>query len=210
MLMFGSQSRWLCFVLGASLCVGLSGPAFAGGTVYSWEALEDPYNWYMTLGDQFLDLAPLDGVITDTHFAQRDRRGDELTPEQYFSIIESARDVGLQHVKFTGGEPFLNPDFLDMLEDALRRGFEVLVLTNAMQPMQREPSQVTMPCSSLRSAWKGQPSTQAGSTQCMQCRLTKEYPSTARSLTSAVPFRQTLMMFRVFPEVSTGVSQIGD
>ena len=37
MLMFGSQSRWLCFVLGASLCVGLSGPAFAGGTVYSWE-----------------------------------------------------------------------------------------------------------------------------------------------------------------------------
>ncbi len=32
----------------------------------------------------------------------------------------------------------MNPGFLDMVEDALGRGFEVLVLTNAMQPMQRK------------------------------------------------------------------------
>ncbi len=31
----------------------------------------------------------------------------------------------------------MNPDFLDMLEDALQRDLQVLVLTNAMQPMQR-------------------------------------------------------------------------
>ena len=31
----------------------------------------------------------------------------------------------------------MNPQFLLMLEDALVRGFEALVLTNAMQPMQR-------------------------------------------------------------------------
>ena len=40
-------------------------------------------------------------------------------------------------IGFTGGEPFLNPQFLAMLGDTLERGFEVLVLTNAMQPMQR-------------------------------------------------------------------------
>lgn len=45
----------------------------------------------------------------------------------------------LQHgtatIGFTGGEPFMNPDFLGMLEDALAAGYEALVLTNAMKPM---------------------------------------------------------------------------
>ncbi|XSG83512.1 MAG: radical SAM protein [Methyloligella sp. ZOD6] len=40
-------------------------------------------------------------------------------------------------IGFTGGEPFMNPDILPMLEVALARGFSVLVLTNAMQPMMR-------------------------------------------------------------------------
>ncbi|HCX67327.1 MAG TPA: radical SAM protein, partial [Rhodobiaceae bacterium] len=35
------------------------------------------------------------------------------------------------------GEPFMNPDMLEMAEDALARGHEVLILTNAMQPMMR-------------------------------------------------------------------------
>lgn len=42
------------------------------------------------------------------------------------------RDIG-----FTGGEPFMNPDILAMIELALERGFAVLVLTNAMRPMRR-------------------------------------------------------------------------
>jgi uncharacterized Fe-S cluster-containing radical SAM superfamily protein len=40
-------------------------------------------------------------------------------------------------IGFTGGEPFLNPEMLAMLEDALAFGFSALVLTNAMQPMLR-------------------------------------------------------------------------
>ncbi|HWK46566.1 MAG TPA: radical SAM protein [Stellaceae bacterium] len=40
-------------------------------------------------------------------------------------------------IGFTGGEPFMNPDILPMLEECLARGFRVLVLTNAMRPMQR-------------------------------------------------------------------------
>ncbi|EYF04856.1 cyanophycinase [Chondromyces apiculatus] len=44
-------------------------------TVYSSEALEDPYNEFMTLERGFLPLPPLAGVITDQHFAARDRMG---------------------------------------------------------------------------------------------------------------------------------------
>lgn len=45
--------------------------------------------------------------------------------------------IGTREIGFTGGEPFLNPEFPVMIEDALSRGFDVLVLTNAMQPMLR-------------------------------------------------------------------------
>ena len=53
-------------------------------------------------------------------------------------LDEIARDrLPVQEVGFTGGEPFMNPDIIGMLGDALDRGFAVLVLTNAMQPMLR-------------------------------------------------------------------------
>lgn len=56
----------------------------------------------------------------------------------FFEEIE--RDgLGTVRIGFTGGEPFLNREFPRMLADALGRGFEALVLTNAMKPMrQRE------------------------------------------------------------------------
>jgi predicted phosphodiesterase len=43
----------------------------------------------------------------------------------------------LAEIDFTGGEPFMNPDIMPMLEAALGAGKRVLVLTNAMRPMQR-------------------------------------------------------------------------
>ncbi len=53
-------------------------------------------------------------------------------------LDEIERDqLGTRAIGFTGGEPFMNPDMLDMLEDALERGFESLVLTNAMRPMMK-------------------------------------------------------------------------
>jgi hypothetical protein len=39
-------------------------------------------------------------------------------------------------IGFTGGEPFMNPAIIEMLSDSLARGYPVLVLTNAMKPMQ--------------------------------------------------------------------------
>ncbi|MGE0700221.1 MAG: radical SAM protein [Hyphomicrobiaceae bacterium] len=55
-------------------------------------------------------------------------------------LDELVRDAhGAQEIGFTGGEPFMNPELLAMLGATLERGFDVLVLTNAMQPMQRAP-----------------------------------------------------------------------
>jgi hypothetical protein len=45
--------------------------------------------------------------------------------------------LGTVEIGFTGGEPFMNPDLPAMMAAALERGFSVLVLTNAMRPMQR-------------------------------------------------------------------------
>jgi len=53
-------------------------------------------------------------------------------------LDEIAHDrLPVTEIGFTGGEPFMNPDFLGMLEDVLARGLKALVLTNAMQPMLR-------------------------------------------------------------------------
>lgn len=53
-------------------------------------------------------------------------------------LDEIAREnLSTRLIGFTGGEPFLNRDLPVMLADALERGFETLVLTNAMKPMRR-------------------------------------------------------------------------
>ena len=53
-------------------------------------------------------------------------------------LDEIARDrLPTEEIGFTGGEPFMNPDMIGMMEECLGRGFRVLVLTNAMRPMRR-------------------------------------------------------------------------
>ena len=60
-----------------------------------------------------------------------------ITAAEAVAFLDEAKLFGTQEIGFTGGEPFLNPEFPAMLGAALERGFEVLVLTNAMLPMQR-------------------------------------------------------------------------
>ena len=54
--------------------------------------------------------------------------------EDYF---DQAAALGTRMIGFTGGEPFMNRDMVAMMRAALARGFELLVLTNAMRPMRR-------------------------------------------------------------------------
>ena len=56
--------------------------------------------------------------------------------------LDEAERLATREIGFTGGEPFMNPDMIAMMGSALRRGFEVLVLTNAMRPMRRFEAQL--------------------------------------------------------------------
>jgi uncharacterized radical SAM superfamily Fe-S cluster-containing enzyme len=59
---------------------------------------------------------------------------DDVRP--YLDEIERER-LGTREIAFTGGEPFMNPHIVTLLDECLSRGFRALVLTNAMRPMQR-------------------------------------------------------------------------
>lgn len=42
-----------------------------------------------------------------------------------------------EEIGITGGEPFMNPDIIPIIGECLDRGFQLLVLTNAMRPMMK-------------------------------------------------------------------------
>lgn len=62
-----------------------------------------------------------------------------LTTDEVAEYLDEIQreNLGTRSIGLTGGEPFMNPDILAILEDALGRGFDVLVLTNAMKPMMK-------------------------------------------------------------------------
>ncbi|MEM6932059.1 MAG: radical SAM protein [Pseudomonadota bacterium] len=62
-----------------------------------------------------------------------------LTLDDVRPYLDEIRDrhFATTEIGFTGGEPFMNPQMIGLMELALDRGFDVLVLTNAMRPMMR-------------------------------------------------------------------------
>ena len=62
-----------------------------------------------------------------------------LSADEVAGYLDELAGLGIAdaEIGFTGGEPFMNPAILAMIEDSLRRGFRVLVLTNAMKPMRK-------------------------------------------------------------------------
>ena len=47
----------------------------------------------------------------------------------------------VREIAFTGGEPFMNPEIIEITRRSLAAGYEVLILTNAMSPMMRKKIQ---------------------------------------------------------------------
>lgn len=63
-----------------------------------------------------------------------------LTHEEVAAYLDEIALGALptEEIGLTGGEPFMNPDILTIMEDALVRGHRLLVLTNAMTPMRHK------------------------------------------------------------------------
>ncbi len=90
----------------------------------------------------WINTGTLCNITCQNCYIESSPKNDRLTfisRAETAAYLDEIRDLklGTREIGFTGGEPFLNPDMLGMLEDSLGRGFTVLVLTNAMQPMMR-------------------------------------------------------------------------
>ncbi len=59
----------------------------------------------------------------------RKRKG-ELETKEVFSILDQLKDIGCFYLGFTGGEPFIREDIIDILWYAKRKGFEIIIYTN--------------------------------------------------------------------------------
>lgn len=81
-------------------CAILGGTYFnaSEGTVTSAQALSDPYNKFMTLGQSDFIVAPfMQNTITDSHYSQRDRQGRHIT-----FLAKMMQDFGNTAVKGIG------------------------------------------------------------------------------------------------------------
>ena len=60
-----------------------------------------------------------------------------ITTDEVRAYLDEIAADGLdtEEIGYTGGEPFMNPDMIDIIDLTLSRGFRALVLTNAMRPM---------------------------------------------------------------------------
>jgi len=70
-----------------------------------------------------------------------DQRIELLTLEDARGFIDEALDLGVKTFSFTGGEPFVNPDILEILALALEYR-PCLVLTNATEPLMKRMTEV--------------------------------------------------------------------
>ena len=94
-----------------------------------------------TLETLWINTGTLCNLTCANCYIESSPRNDRLvyiTAAEMRDYLDEIQERGLptRTVGFTGGEPFMNPQIMEMLEDALGRGFSILVLTNAMLPMQ--------------------------------------------------------------------------
>ena len=63
-----------------------------------------------------------------------------ITPDEVNDYLNQIKDRNwaTSEIAFTGGEPFMNPDMIQIARNCLDQGYEVLILTNAMLPMMRK------------------------------------------------------------------------
>jgi radical SAM family protein/4Fe-4S single cluster protein len=78
-------------------------------------------------------------------------RNDRLAYLTHYEVREYLDEIAREQlptrlIGFTGGEPFMNPDIVAMLDDVLSRGLDALVLTNAMKPMRKLRPQLLALC----------------------------------------------------------------
>jgi organic radical activating enzyme len=90
----------------------------------------------------WINTGTLCNLTCENCYIESSPRNDRLAYISFDEVRDyldeiAALKFGTVEIAFTGGEPFMNPDIIRMVEEVLRRGYRALVLTNAMRPMRR-------------------------------------------------------------------------
>tara|TARA_B100000989_G_scaffold158654_1_gene118447 strand:- start:36 stop:965 length:930 start_codon:yes stop_codon:yes gene_type:complete len=91
----------------------------------------------------WFNTGTLCNIACSNCYIESSPRNDRLVYLSFADVVEFLDELEnlsgkTCEIGFTGGEPFLNPDFLKMLEECLRRNLSIMVLTNAMRPLQNK------------------------------------------------------------------------
>lgn len=62
--------------------------------------------------------------------ADKEIKGDEMTAEEWGSLLEKVKDFGVEHITFTGGEPTIRKDIFEILDCAKSLGYTLGLITN--------------------------------------------------------------------------------
>jgi uncharacterized Fe-S cluster-containing radical SAM superfamily protein len=97
----------------------------------------------------WLNTGTLCNIECASCYIQSSPRNDRLAyllPADLRSMLDEAEALAPHPIVigFTGGEPFMNPDIAELLDETLKRGHDALVLTNAMKPMMRPRVQAAL------------------------------------------------------------------
>jgi Radical SAM superfamily/4Fe-4S single cluster domain len=96
-----------------------------------------------TLTTLWFNTGTLCNLACASCYIESSPRNDALV---YLTLAEAVRFLDELaapiEIGFTGGEPFMNPEIVAMLEASLERGHRVLVLSNAMRPMRRHEAAI--------------------------------------------------------------------
>lgn len=89
----------------------------------------------------WFNTGSLCNIACEHCYIESSPRNDELaylTLADAVPFLDEIEDLPqpVSLIGFTGGEPFMNPNFAGILEETLRRGYETLTLTNALKPME--------------------------------------------------------------------------
>lgn len=66
------------------------------------------------------------------HYPSSDLSTNHITYKQYQNFIDELYDMGALHLSFTGGDPFMNKSFIDLLKYSRAKGFVCDIFTNGL------------------------------------------------------------------------------
>ena len=98
-----------------------------------------PWHGLQTL---WLNTGTLCNIACENCYIESSPKNDRLVYLSLADVLPFLDEIdtlgeGVKEIGITGGEPFMCPDILPIMEAILARGHSLLLLTNAMQPMMR-------------------------------------------------------------------------